>query len=111
MDILRTEPMPGRREKHSAALAPLLIQLVKKLARPVGRAVVHDDDLFLDLHGLYLRENLLDGRALVVDWHHDRELRLDAFRPITVRQRRASFPHFVLNQHKRLSFVTQNRNA
>ncbi len=72
-DVLRAQPISGRRKNHSAALAALLIQHAKKLSRPVGRAVVDDHDLHIDLHSLNTRENLLDGRAFVVDRHDDRE--------------------------------------
>jgi len=55
--------------------AALFSQFDQKLSRPVGRTVVNDHDLFLDLHRLYQFEDSLDGRALVVNRHDDRKLR------------------------------------
>lgn len=98
-DVIRAEPITGRRKNHSIAPAALLIQLAEKLSRPVGRAIVYDHDLLLDLHGLHSLQDLLNGRPLVVDRHDDRELRRSAYWPMATRRRRAALPRFVLDQH------------
>jgi hypothetical protein len=89
---------PSRRQYHAAALEALLGQLAEELSRPVGRTVINDQDFFLDLDGLDPRENLLDGRPLVVDRHDDRELQRAAFRLMSPRRRREVFLRLIVDQ-------------
>ena len=59
---------------HPESIPPPPFPIPEPLTGSVRRAVVHQDDLFLQLQGHDLPEDLLDGFALVVDGHDDGKL-------------------------------------
>ena len=52
-------------------VARALAQEIQEQAGAIAGAIIHDDDLLLERHGLDLREDLAERGALVVDGHDD----------------------------------------
>ncbi len=54
----------------------VLRQLFQELSCSIRRAVIHNDDFFINIYGLDADKKLLDGRPLVVHRDHDGEFRV-----------------------------------